>query len=252
MVFSANFLNLIVRFLVGIVVGLFINYLADVLPVSRRFTRPICPACEQPYPLKPYLFGLRCPRCNEGRHPRFLFVILAAALLSVLLGFFQFANLGYWAALPLLVYFGVIVVIDMEHRLVLFETTLFGFVLLSVYGILLRGVLPTIFGALGGFIVTFLFYWLGIGFTKLMGRLRGQTINTVAFGFGDVSAGTVLGLLTGWPGILGAIIIALLYFGVFSLVYLLVLLATKRYKSFASALPFAPFLVLGVIVMYYL
>lgn len=245
-------LRMSLQIFIGFTLGLIINYIADVLPSSRRLTYPVCRKCQNPFPLKSYLFGRSCPACGQTRKARFFIIIILSIALSILLSFFQFANLSYWAALPLLVYFGVIVVIDMEHRLVLFETTLFGFVLLSVYGILLRGVLPTFFGALGGFFITFLFYWLGIGFTKLMGRLRGQTINTVAFGFGDVSLGTVLGLLTGWPGILGAIIIALLSFGVFSLLYLLVLLATKRYKSFASALPFAPFLVLGVIVMYYL
>ena len=97
-----------------------------------------------------------------------------------------------------------------------------------------------------------MFFLLGLGFTRLVGKLRGRTISATAFGFGDVTAGTVLGLLTGRPGILGAIIIALLSFGALSLVYLLVLIVTRRYRSFASALPFAPFLVLGVVVMFYL
>jgi len=252
LVLSKMIILLGVRILIGILAGLMINFIADVLPETRRLSHPVCSACAKAFSLKTYLLGLKCSSCGQPRGARFFIVLVSAAALSLLLGFFPFANLGYWAALPILIYFGVVVVIDIEHHLVLFQTSLFGFGLMAIYGILLHGLSGALLGALGGFIITFLFYLLGIGFTKIIGKLRGQTIKTVAFGFGDVSAGTVLGLLTGWPGIAGAIIIALLFFGVLSLVYVIGLVIARRYQSFTTALPFAPFLVLGVVTIFYL
>jgi len=58
--------------------------------------------------------------------------------------------------------------------------------------------------------------------------------------------------LAGWPAVVGAIIIAILAFGAYSLIYILILLITKKYSAFTSALPFAPFLILGLIVIFYL
>jgi len=98
----------------------------------------------------------------------------------------------------------------------------------------------------------FIFYLLGIVLTKIIGKLRHKSINEVAFGFGDVFAGLFLGFLAGWPGIVAAIIIAIIAFGVFSLVLICVLLLSKRYNAFTNAQPFTPFLILGVIVIFYL
>ena len=143
-------------------------------------------------------------------------------------------------------------VIDIEHRSVLFETSIFGFVLFLIYGIILNGLMRTMIGALAGFLTMFLFYGLGIGLTKIAGKLRNQTIDEVAFGFGDVCIGLILGLLTGWPSIFGAITISIYTFGAFSLVLFFALLISRRYRAFASALPFTPFLILGAIAIFYL
>jgi len=252
MLFGENILMLVLRLIVGALLGVLINYFSDVLPVTRRISRPVCSECDERLPLSFFLLYRRCPACGAGRGVSDLIIIIAAGILSVLLGFFPFANLNYWAALPIFVFFGVIVVIDIQHRLVLSETSLLGLVLFLAYGTHLHGIGNAALGALGGFGITLAFFLLGIVFTRVIGRLRGQNLNAVAFGFGDVSAGTFLGLLTGWPGIAGAIIIALLSFGAFSVVYLAALMLAKRYQAFSKALPFAPFLVLGVIVLFYL
>jgi hypothetical protein len=121
-----------------------------------------------------------------------------------------------------------------------------------IYGVILRGWLPTLTGGLGGLAVMLVLFFLGIGFSKIVGKLRGRNISQVAFGFGDVFAGAFLGLLTAWPLIAGAIVVGMLVFAAYSLVYIAVLLVTKRYSAFASALPLAPFLILGAVVMLYL
>ena len=96
------------------------------------------------------------------------------------------------------------------------------------------------------------FYVLGMVFSKIIGNLRGREIGEVAFGFGDVCAGTFLGLLAGWPGIVGAIFIAILAFTTFSIVLLLGLFLTNKYIAFTNAQPFVPFLLFGTIMILYL
>ncbi len=243
---------IIVSMFAGILCGQLINYLADVLPGARQITEPACGTCLQPYGLMDYLLIRPCPGCGQHRGRRTGVVLIITTVLSLLLYHFPFSVYSYWASLPILVFFGVIMVIDIEHRLVLFETSLFGLGMFLLYGWLGRGLRSTAAGGLAGFLIMIVLYLLGVGFTKLVGWIKHKKLSEVAFGFGDVFAGTFLGLLAGWPAIAGATIIAMLAFGGFSFVYLLFLLLTKRYQAFGNALPFVPFLVLGTIMIFYL
>ena len=146
---------------------------------------------------------------------------------------------------------GVILVIDIEHHAVLIETSIFGFVLCSIYGIILNGFQRTVTGALAGLLVMLAFYFIGLAFSKIIGALRHQAIDEVVFGFGDVCLGLNLGLLTGWPLIIGAITIAILAFEAFTFIFFIVLLLSRKYRAFSSALPFTPFLILGAVAIYY-
>lgn len=249
---NLNIVHLILVAIVGLASGYLINYLADVLPKTRRFSKPDCPDCETPYNDKDYLLLRKCPNCGHKRRPRTYIVLVGAVLASILLRLYPFSELSFLTNLPLMIFLGTIVVIDMEHRLVLIETSLFGIALCLMYGLILRKPTQTFLGGLNGFLFMLVFYVLGIIFTALVGKLRGKNISEVAFGFGDVFAGTFLGLLTGWPGIMGAIILALLIFAVFSILLILGLFITKRYRSFTSAQPLVPFLVLGAVIMLYL
>ena len=245
-------MSLIIKIIIGGLVGILINYLSDVLPISRRFTRPICKTCSYPYTVSDYLKLNRCPQCGAKRSNRSFIVLFVVIIICILLYFFPFASLSFWATIPILTFLGMILVIDIEHRVVLIETSIFGFVLFLVYGIILRGLAITIMGGLVGFLITILFYGLGIAYVKIAGKLRHQVIDEVAFGFGDVLAGTFLGLLLGWPSVFGAIIIAIFTFGAYSLIYIIILLKSKRYSAFSNALAFTPFLILGTIVLFYL
>jgi len=245
-------MSLIINVIVGGIIGILINYFSDVLPVSRRFSRPLCRVCNQPFSIKDYLVSCRCSRCGDKKSTRSIIVLVCAIVICILLKFFPFSTLGFWATLPLLIFLGVILVIDIEHRSVLIETSIFGFVLFSIYGIILSDLLRTIIGSLAGFLIMLIFYYLGIAFTKIVGKLRHKKIDEVAFGFGDVCFGTILGLLTGWPSIFGAIIISMLTFGVFSFVIFFALLLSGRYQAFNSAQPFTPYLILGGIAIFYL
>ena len=249
---GVNLVAFVFSLIAGGVVGVLINYFSDVLPISRRISRPLCSVCSQPYSISDYLVSFKCSKCGSKKSIRSNIVFIGAILICILLNFFPFYTLGFWATLPILIFLGVIMVIDIEHHIVLFETSLFGMGLFLIYGILLTGLPSTLLGALAGFLIMLAFFILGLVFSKIMGYLRHQQINEVAFGFGDVLAGTFLGLLAGWPAIAGAIFIAILTFGAYSFVLLSWLLLSKRYKAFSSAQPFIPFLIIGVITIFYL
>jgi len=71
----------------------------------------------------------------------------------------------------------------------------------------------------------------------------------VAFGFGDVTLAGVIGLAVGFPGIVVALTLGVLAGGVFSLGYLLFMIARGRYVAF-TPIPYIPFLVLGALVVF--
>jgi len=241
----------VINVVVGALIGLLINYLADVLPITRKFSRPICLNCGKPFTFRDYLFSFKCSKCGNKTSIRVIVVLLLSIVCSVMIEFFPFANLGFWATLPLLLFLGVILVIDIEYRVVLKETSYIGLMLMFGYGIYLHGFLPTLFGGLAGLLIMLGLYFLGILFNKLMGRIRGQQIEEVALGFGDVYVTTFLGFLTGWPAIIAVLILAILASGVFSLFYILVKSILHKYQSF-SAIPYTPFLILAAVAIFYL
>jgi len=73
----------------------------------------------------------------------------------------------------------------------------------------------------------------------------------VALGFGDVNLSGILGMLLGWPAIVVGLFFGILAGGVVSLVIILWMLISKKYRAF-TAIPYAPFLILGAIFLIYL
>lgn len=180
-----------------------------------------------------------------------MLVLLISILVSVLLLFFPLFGLSHWAALPVLAFLGLVLVVDIEYRVVLIQTSIFGLILMFIYGFILHGFVLTLVGGIAGFLIMLLLYLLGILFNKIAGKIRKTEIDEVALGFGDVYVCAFLGFLTGWPTIIGAILIAILASGAFSLVYIIVKLITRRYQSF-SAIPYTPFLILGALATFYI
>jgi len=150
----------------------------------------------------------------------------------------------------LLLYFGVVVVIDVEHRLILHPVSLVGALLGLGVGIWAHGMQSTLIGGIAGFGIMLAFHGFGNLFARLMARLRGAEIDEVALGFGDVNLSGVLGLLLGWPGIVGGLLLAILLGGVVSLFYLVFMLILRRYRIF-TAIPYGPFLVASAVLLLY-
>jgi leader peptidase (prepilin peptidase)/N-methyltransferase len=236
----------------GWVAGAAINYLADVLPYRRRLAAPLCLVCEEKIPLVNYLFFPReCPDCGSVRRARTWLVEILSIAAALWMWRSPPSELGFWLGLFLLIYFGVVVVIDMEYRLILHPVSITGALLGLGLGTWLHGVTATLIGGAAGFGLMLAFYYLGSLFSKLISRRRGLVVGPgEALGFGDVNLGGVLGLLLGWPLILPALFLAILIAGVVSLIYMIGMLILRRYQAL-TAIPYGPFLVCGAALLIY-
>jgi prepilin signal peptidase PulO-like enzyme (type II secretory pathway) len=158
----------------------------------------------------------------------------------------------FWPGFVIFSIFLLITVIDIEHRLILHVVTGPAAVLIGLLGVLdtERGFQKTLVGGLVGFGVVLGLYLLGGVFARLIARLRGQILDEVVFGFGDVTLAGVLGLSVGNPGILIALFLGILAAGEYSLVHILFMFFRRTYKAFVP-IPYGPFLILGGSIVYY-
>jgi prepilin signal peptidase PulO-like enzyme (type II secretory pathway) len=147
-----------------------------------------------------------------------------------------------------LAYFGIVTVIDVEHRLVMHPVSLVGVLALGAIGVVRHGWVLTLIGGIGGFTVMLALYFLGDLLGRGLARLRKEQWQEVALGFGDVNLAAVIGLLMGWPGVIAALVLGVVIAGVFSLGFLLVSILRGNYKLFA-AIPYAPFMCAGAVVL---
>lgn len=152
--------------------------------------------------------------------------------------------------LIVLVYFSIVIIIDIEYKLIFNSVSITGGVISLIIGIILRGFKITILGGLAGFCIVYGFYILGWVFTLVMSKIQGKPIPEVAFGFGDVTLSTVLGFLLGWPSILTALFLAILSGGLVSAILILSMLITGKYQRY-MAIPFGPFFILGASLIIY-
>jgi leader peptidase (prepilin peptidase) / N-methyltransferase len=169
-----------------------------------------------------------------------VFYIIASVLISLN----PPNHLGYYLGLIVLVFFGVVVLIDLEYRLIMHPVSIVGAVLGVLVGILRVGWQRALLGGIAGFVIMWLFYILGALILKAVGRARGSPVNDIALGFGDVNLSGVLGLMLGWPLIIYGLLLAVLIGGLVSLIYIIIQLISRRYRAF-MALPYGPFLVIG-------
>jgi leader peptidase (prepilin peptidase)/N-methyltransferase len=148
--------------------------------------------------------------------------------------------------------FLLIAVIDVEHRLILRVVVIPSAVVLGLVGSLqpTRGPMKVLLGGLAGFLILWVMYLLGLAFSRWLARRRGAPLDEVAFGFGDVMLGGLIGLVVGWPGIVIAVVTGILLAGAYSLGYLLFMALLRRYAAF-TAIPYGPFLLLGASLVYY-
>ena len=250
----------------GLLVGWLVNYLADVLPATRRFSQPTCLHCNSPLSIGKYLLLAKCPTCRKRRGLRAWVVQIFALVSSLWLWLLpptKFADaistpaLAFLAGLFLLTYFGVVFVIDLEHRLILHPVSIFGAVLGLGVGWLFHGLGPTLLGGLGGFGIMFVFYLFGTLFARIRARkmkAAGQDVDDEeALGAGDVILASVLGLMLGWPLIWFGLLVGILLGGLITIPLLVIMLIVRRYKQDAWMvfIPYGPFFLISATLIIY-
>ena len=134
---------------IGAVIGLLLNYLADVLPATRKFSRPVCVKCGHKFSAGEYLFSFQCPECKAKPNTRYWIVLVLSMVLSIALVIFPLYPFNYWLSLPLVTFLSLVLIIDVEHRAVLFETDIAGILICIIYGLLLHTPLTTIIERIG-------------------------------------------------------------------------------------------------------
>lgn len=233
--------------LVGLLVGAIINLLSDDLPARRRPSLPHCygQKCTHQYgitgwlALGRYLFhGGKCPTCSEPERKRPIITEVGTALMWGLLPLFipttnltQFLIIGLYLSILVLV-----IVIDIEHKLILHIVTV-PTTLIAILG--LSWLLPdnnmrlAAVGALTGFVMFFIFFWIGE-------RFFGQG----ALGFGDVTLSMTMGAMLGFQYIIPTLVLGILFGGVLSGLLLLFRIVNR-----SSYLPYGPFLAIAGMIM---
>lgn len=245
----------------GWVIGIGINWAADSLPEKGRLERPRCQICAEPRPVVAWsalvatiLRRSRCPACSASLPARHFVVELGTALLFAA----TWLRTGASVTTALHLFYGAIFVLvmvtDLEHHLIQ-HVIILPAITVALIGAFVNPSFDkparSLLGGAIGLIATLGVYLLGGLFARVMGRIRGEPITEVAFGFGDVTLNTFIGLIVGAPEIIFAMLIGFLVGGIAASLYLLVQgVLKRRYKMF-TAIPYGPFLILGGATMLY-
>src|SRR6266487_3072386 len=249
--------TLLIPIVLGWVAGLFINYASDVLPFTRRFSKPNCLECQTPFSWADYLTLRACRKCGKKRSLRTWLVQILTVISFAYLWLFPSKALGIPLGMLVLIYFGIITVIDLEHRLILFPTSIAGAVLGLIVGTyihsrinsngILIGVGKSFLGGLVGFGAMFLLYQLGALVSRYRARKLGTDDGEEALGGGDVYLAGVLGLMLGWDFIGFALAWGVILGGLISFLFIIVLFVRRRYSNEAlmTFIPYGPCFIIG-------
>ncbi len=232
--------------LLGLAVGVLVNRAADNYSCGHAFlAAPHCPACsarrrflDQSALLRLLLYRASCAHC--GAAVRFVPVVLEIASAAA----FGYLWLVYGATIPLLlaiVYTTVlllVLIIDFQHRLIP-NAIMLPAIALAVIASPLSPSGPgrTLLGGAFTFGIVLLIYFSG----KLFEKVRGYHIRGGAFGQGDVTLATFVGLVTAFPAALSAIVYALLIGGIGAVAYLVFHGIAHRRLAFDKPIPYGPF-----------
>jgi len=247
--------------LFGWAVGMLINHTADVLPRHKALsTTPICSRCGMPRaPLAwsavlGYLSGRQvCLGCGRPLALRSVLVELATPLLFVgLLWRYDFSvQLGLISLYSVVLM--LVTITDLEHRLIQ-HAVMVPALLIALVGAFFSRDMTARQAVLGGAVALLLLYAMYVlasPISRLIGRLAKRPSEEVPFGFGDVTLGTFVGLITGLPGIVFALVITIFSAGLVAACIVLVQVIRHRYKPLTT-IPYGPFLALsGFIMMVY-
>lgn len=227
--------------LLGLLVGGLVNCLGSDLPARRRLSRPRCRYCGQERPWWQWLslpaclaWRSGCPHCGAQIGPRHPLIEIG---LAVAYGYL-WITLGPSIRLALyLLYaaiFALILITDVERRLILNSVTTPAICLALSASFFTPGM--TWQNALAGGAIGFAFFYV----TALLGN---AVFGSGALGGGDVKLAAFVGLITGFPLIVEALVLTILIGAAVSLVLLV-----TRVRSLRDHIPYGPFLIVGAVI----
>lgn len=265
-------LYVILLFLFGACVGSYLNVVAVRYSPEEGFRRSNtgrshCPYCRHAlswYELIPILSfliqGGRCRRCHEKLSFQYPAVEVAAGLAAASVPF----TLGWGvpAFVWTLAFFIFIVVFLIDLRLHIIPDVLSGAIALLGVVLVAYRFFSGAYGAglgiegtfIGNYALIFWFWGENVLINHALGALFGLLFFWLiyfltggkAMGFGDVKLAGAVGMLLGWPD--GAL--ALVFAFILGAILGLALIGARR-RAMKDMVPFGPFIVLGVAVVFF-
>jgi leader peptidase (prepilin peptidase)/N-methyltransferase len=241
--------------LVGIAVGSFLNVCIDRLPLNKSLVHvpSHCDSCQHRLsiidliPIASYLWLRgRCRFCHARISPRVPLVELLGGVLFFLAFWrfgltYQFGVTAFWCGV-----FVVIIFIDWEHKLILNKVT-YPAAVVALVILAIDSFRP------GALILGNLSFWPAGQPSILSGVIAGAIgmaffliiflINPRGMGMGDVKLAGLIGLVTGMPLVIVALLIGILLGGLAAIVLL-----SLRLKGRKDVIPYGTFLAVGPIV----
>ncbi len=249
-----------VTFSLGIIIGSFLNvYLYRFHTGKSLSGKSHCLSCGnslRPYELFPLLSYLclrgRCRHCGSYIPARYFLVELLTGILFVLTAFTATELVSMFIALIFVSILVVIAVYDLYH-LIIPDELIISLALLAILEqghLLMRGQSVVDFGC------TILAATLGsVFFYSLWHYSKGKWI-----GFGDVKLAMPLGIMVGYTGVFSMIVLSFWVGAIIGLATLAYLAIKRRGQphlrllpqrfTMKSAIPFAPFLIIGFLGVY--
>lgn len=244
--------------LLGLVIGSFLNVVSDRAPTAESLWRapshcPVCGRCLSPWEMVPvwsYIrLGGRCRTCGATIPIRVLCLEAITGLFFALLWWVYGPSLRLALSTIYTCIMLVVLVIDLEHRLVL-NVIILPATALALLAIPLQGLLsPPPYSYYG------LLQLLGVirlpvpalsAISQLLGGLVAFGVFLLIWlvaprgmGAGDVKLAGFTGLITAFPGAVAAVLGSFILGGIVGVTLLATGLARRK-----TAIPFAPFLII--------
>lgn len=237
----------------GVMIGALVNYLADQLPLKKRLSYPHCSHCFKL--LEPAMwfasisFIVGSCKCGNKISLRSILLEPFFAILLPLIDEFTPTNPHFVITTLLLACFFLIIVIDIEHKLILNSAIIPTAFIALAYSMQTNNqdILIILASGIAGYLLMLLVFYGGKLYWKLSLKNKGLSSDFVVFGMGDVKLGGLIGLATGWPGLPQAIAVSFISSGIVAIAIRI----GNKYKPF-TMLPFSPFLILGALIVLFL
>ena len=238
-----TFLPYIFLFLIGLVLGSFLNVLIERLPNDESIIAPgsHCPNCKHPVriydniPLISYLILRgKCRDCGEPISIHYPIVESVTGLVLAGLFWADGLSIEFLSHALLILFLIPIAWIDLKTFLILNKLTIPAFILgvVMAFAFQFESILNILLGTVSGGGLLLIFGFLG----KIIFKKD-------SMGMGDVKLMMVVGVFVGFPEVM-----IILMFGVYlAAIYILTGLVLRKIKL-GDTIPFGPFLALGTLV----